>query len=148
MERFTVPLLWDKKTEAIVNNESAEIIRMFNTAFNDQLPADKAKLDLYPKDLQKEIDATNEWVYDTINSEWFAYRTRESFINFAVLAGRGQMESIRWVNVANLRAITFVGALTLWASCLVRVCYDSVGLRGKRRTSVRVARPRRGYAQG
>ncbi|KAG8886851.1 S-glutathionyl-(chloro)hydroquinone reductase [Tulasnella sp. 332] len=66
--RFTVPLLWDKKTESIVNNESAEIIRMFNTAFNEQLPADKAKLDLYPKELQKEIDGINEWVYDTVNN--------------------------------------------------------------------------------
>jgi len=66
--RFTVPVLWDKKSETIVNNESSEIIRMINTAFNDQLPADKAALDLYPKDLQAEIDGVNEWVYDTVNN--------------------------------------------------------------------------------
>ncbi|KAG9047942.1 S-glutathionyl-(chloro)hydroquinone reductase [Tulasnella sp. UAMH 9824] len=66
--RFTVPMLWDKKAETIVNNESAEIIRMFNTAFNDQLPEDKAAIDIYPKDLQAEIDSTNEWVYDTVNN--------------------------------------------------------------------------------
>jgi len=66
--RFTVPLLWDKKTGAIVNNESSEIIRMFNSGFNDQLPEDKAKLDLYPEELRQEIDSLNEWVYDTVNN--------------------------------------------------------------------------------
>lgn len=66
--RFTVPMLWDKKLETIVNNESSEIIRMFNTAFNDQLPEDKAKIDIYPKALRGEIDALNEWVYDTVNN--------------------------------------------------------------------------------
>ncbi|EIW54853.1 glutathione S-transferase [Trametes versicolor FP-101664 SS1] len=66
--RFTVPILWDKKTSAIVNNESSEIIRMFNTAFNDQLPSDKAAIDLYPEALRGEIDGINEWVYDTVNN--------------------------------------------------------------------------------
>lgn len=61
-------MLWDKKAETIVNNESSEIIRMFNTAFNDQIPEDKAAIDIYPKDLQAEIDSANEWVYDTVNS--------------------------------------------------------------------------------
>ena len=63
-----MPVLWDKKAETIVNNESSEIIRMFNTEFNDQLPADKAKVDIYPEPLRKEIDELNEWVYDTVNS--------------------------------------------------------------------------------
>ncbi|THH30905.1 hypothetical protein EUX98_g3292 [Antrodiella citrinella] len=66
--RFTVPLLWDKKTNSIVNNESSEIIRMFNSEFNEQLPADKAKIDIYPEALRAEIDAQNEWVYDTVNN--------------------------------------------------------------------------------
>ncbi|KAG8998171.1 S-glutathionyl-(chloro)hydroquinone reductase [Tulasnella sp. JGI-2019a] len=66
--RFTVPLLWDKKSESIVNNESAEIIRIFNTAFNDLLPTEKSSLDLYPKELQKEIDEVNDWVYNTVNN--------------------------------------------------------------------------------
>lgn len=51
-----------------MNNESSEIIRMFNTAFNDELPADKAKLDLYPEAHREEIDSINAWVYDTVNS--------------------------------------------------------------------------------
>lgn len=66
--RFTVPVVWDKKENTIVNNESSEIIRFFNTAFNKELPADKAKLDLYPEDLKKEIDELNEWVYNDINN--------------------------------------------------------------------------------
>ena len=51
-----------------MNNESSEIIRMFNSAFNDQLPADRAAIDLYPESLRKEIDEINDWVYDTVNS--------------------------------------------------------------------------------
>lgn len=66
--RFTVPVLWDKKNETIVNNESAEIIRIFNTEFNDLIPADKAEIDIYPKQLREEIDSANEWVYNSINN--------------------------------------------------------------------------------
>ncbi|KAF9372189.1 S-glutathionyl-(chloro)hydroquinone reductase, partial [Podila verticillata] len=65
--RFTVPVLWDKKTQTIVNNESSEIIRMLNTAF-DKLVPEKAGLNFYPENLRGEIDAVNEWVYDTINN--------------------------------------------------------------------------------
>ena len=63
--RVTVPVLWDKQTGTIVNNESAEIIRMFNTAF-DGLTGSKD--DFYPADLRTEIDALNEVVYDTVNN--------------------------------------------------------------------------------
>ena len=66
--RFTVPVLWDKRLETIVNNESSEIVRIFNTAFNSILPEDKASLDLYPEGLRNEIDDINGWVYDTVNS--------------------------------------------------------------------------------
>ncbi|THH30459.1 hypothetical protein EUX98_g3717 [Antrodiella citrinella] len=66
--RYTVPLLWDKKTNTIVNNESSEIIRIFNTGFNSIIAADKAALDFYPANLREEIDALNEWVYDTVNN--------------------------------------------------------------------------------
>ncbi|TEB34306.1 glutathione S-transferase [Coprinellus micaceus] len=66
--RFTVPVLWDKKNATIVNNESSEILRIFNTAFNHLLPADKAALDLYPEELRGEIDSLNEWIYPDINN--------------------------------------------------------------------------------
>ena len=57
-----MPILWDKKRRAIVNNESAEIIRMFNSDFNASLPEDKAAVDLYPEPLHEEIDGVNDWV--------------------------------------------------------------------------------------
>ncbi|NTG46469.1 glutathione S-transferase family protein [Agrobacterium rhizogenes] len=63
--RVTVPVLWDKQTGTIVNNESAEIIRMFNSAF-DGLTGSKD--DFYPTDIRAEIDALNEVVYDTVNN--------------------------------------------------------------------------------
>ncbi|PYE35468.1 putative glutathione S-transferase [Idiomarina fontislapidosi] len=63
--RVTVPVLWDKKTETIVNNESAEIIRIFNSAFNELTGND---LDFYPEPLREEIDSVNERVYHDINN--------------------------------------------------------------------------------
>lgn len=63
--RVTVPLLWDKETNTIVSNESAEIIRMFNSAFDGLTGND---LDLYPSDLTSEIDQINERVYHTVNN--------------------------------------------------------------------------------
>jgi glutathionyl-hydroquinone reductase len=64
--RFTVPCLFDKKTETIVNNESSEIIRMFYTEFDDLLPEklreEKKEVGgFYPEHLRKEIDEMNEW---------------------------------------------------------------------------------------
>ncbi|KAG6641494.1 glutathionyl-hydroquinone reductase YqjG-like [Carya illinoinensis] len=64
--KYSVPVLWDKKLKTIVSNESAEIIRMLNTEFNDI--AENAALDLYPPHLQAKIDETNEWVYHGINN--------------------------------------------------------------------------------
>jgi len=63
--RVTVPALWDKKTRTIVNNESSEIIRMFNTAF-DALTGNTA--DYYPQALRAEIDRINDLVYPNINN--------------------------------------------------------------------------------
>lgn len=68
LHRYTVPVLWDIKTKKIVNNESSEIIRILNNAFNEFLSPDKAALDLYPESLREEIDALNSWVYDDLNS--------------------------------------------------------------------------------
>lgn len=63
--RVTVPVLWDKQQACIVSNESADIIRMFNSAFNDITHND---LDFYPALLQKQIDDVNQTVYDNINN--------------------------------------------------------------------------------
>ncbi len=63
--RVTVPVLWDKQRKRIVSNESAEIIRMFNSAFDGLTGND---LDLYPAPLQGEIDALNERIYPAVNN--------------------------------------------------------------------------------
>ncbi len=63
--RVTVPVLWDKKTRTIVNNESAEIIRMLNSASDAWGRAD---LDVYPAALRARIDAVNALVYARINN--------------------------------------------------------------------------------
>lgn len=62
--RFTVPVLWDKDRRTIVSNESSEIIRMFNAAFNQVGGND---LDFYPQALRKEIDELNDFIYDNLN---------------------------------------------------------------------------------
>ena len=66
---ITVPVLFDRALDTIVNNESAEIIRMLNSEFNAFSSAPRqAALDLYPAELRPTIDALNEWVYPTINN--------------------------------------------------------------------------------
>ncbi|WP_136660215.1 glutathione S-transferase family protein [Nitratireductor sp. XY-223] len=65
--RVTVPVLWDKKQGTIVSNESSEIIRMFNSAF-DGLEGVDAGLDLYPQELRADIDAINEPIYHNVNN--------------------------------------------------------------------------------
>ena len=63
--RVTVPVLWDKATKTIVNNESSEIIRMFNSAF-DACGATAG--DFYPEELRAEIDALNTRIYSKVNN--------------------------------------------------------------------------------
>jgi len=63
--RVTVPVLWDKQTSTIVNNESSEIIRMFNSAFDG---VGAAPGDYYPEDVREEIDTINARVYETLNN--------------------------------------------------------------------------------
>ncbi len=64
--RVTVPVLWDKTTRAIVNNESSEIIRMLNADFNGL--AARPELDLYPAPLRAEIDRWNDRIYPAVNN--------------------------------------------------------------------------------
>ncbi len=64
--RCTVPVLWDKQTQTIVNNESAEIIVILNSQFNDF--ATNPTLDLYPEKLRSQIDEWNEKIYHAVNN--------------------------------------------------------------------------------
>ncbi|MCD4513245.1 glutathione S-transferase family protein [Brucella pseudogrignonensis] len=68
--RATVPVLWDKQKQTIVNNESADILRMLNSGFGDLASAD---FDFYPEDLRSEIDELNEYIYPRLNNG--VYRT-------------------------------------------------------------------------
>src|SRR3979411_745598 len=63
--RATVPVLWDRETRTIVNNESPEIIRMLNSEFDE---FGDAALDLYPAALRHDSDEVNAFVYDNVNN--------------------------------------------------------------------------------
>jgi len=82
--RASVPVLWDRHTQTVVNNESAEIIRMFNTAF-DAVGAKPG--DFYPKEKRAEIDAINARVYDTLNNGVYkaGFATTQSAYEEAVI---------------------------------------------------------------
>src|SRR5690606_8643260 len=81
--RVTVPTLWDKRQRRIVSNESAEIIRMFNSAF-DGLTGNR--LDLYPEPLRERIDALNERIYPSVNNGVYraGFATRQAAYEEAV----------------------------------------------------------------
>jgi len=91
--RVTVPVLWDKRTGTIVNNESPEIIRMFNTAF-DGIGA--APGDYYPAELRSEIDALNTRIYDTVNNGVYkaGFATTQAAYEEAV---RPLFETLDWL---------------------------------------------------
>jgi hypothetical protein len=94
----TVPVLWDKQTGAIVNNESSEIIRMLNAEFQDI--AAHPEVDLYPLPLRAEIDELNEWIYRDINNgvyrSGFARKQRAySRAVQGLFAGLDRVEAIR-----------------------------------------------------
>ena len=72
--KYSVPVLWDKKTQQIVNNESEDIMRMLCTCFNDLLPSDNPehvllkRSDFYPEHLRKKIDEISSWMGPGLNS--------------------------------------------------------------------------------
>ncbi|ADH89795.1 Glutathione transferase [Ancylobacter novellus DSM 506] len=83
--RVTVPVLWDRKRGTVVNNESAEIIRMFNAAFGAFTDDDH---DYYPEELHAEIDALNARVYDAVNNGVYkaGFATKQAAYEEAVRA--------------------------------------------------------------
>jgi len=64
--KYSVPVLWDKKLKTIVSNESAEIIRMFNSEFNEF--AKYPDINLAPEDMEEGMKAVDDWIYPTINN--------------------------------------------------------------------------------
>jgi putative glutathione S-transferase len=65
--KYSTPVLWDKYTNTIVNNESSEIVRMLSSEFNEWATGPLALLSLYPLSYRTEIDLANEWIYKGIN---------------------------------------------------------------------------------
>ncbi len=82
--RVTVPILWDKETNTIVSNESSEIIRMFNSAF-DEVGA--TAINFLPTELLAEIDTVNEFVYSAVNNGVYkaGFATTEAAYKEAVI---------------------------------------------------------------
>lgn len=91
--RVTVPILWDKQEGTIVSNESADIIRMFNTAFDD---VGAALGDYYPQAERREIDALNARIYDTVNNGVYkaGFATTQSAYEDAVIP---LFETLDWL---------------------------------------------------
>lgn len=66
--RATVPIIWDEELKTVVSNESSEIIRNLNTAFDDLIPQEYRGKTFYPESLRKDIDSVNEWIYHDVNN--------------------------------------------------------------------------------
>ena len=107
--RVTVPVLWDKAKRTIVSNESPEIIRMFNSAF-DTLPGVDASLDFYPKELRSDIDAVNARVYATVNNGVYraGFATAQAAYDEAV---RELFESLDWLEARLARQRYVAGSV-------------------------------------
>jgi glutathionyl-hydroquinone reductase len=91
--RVTVPILWDRQTNAIVSNESSEIIRMFNAAF-DGLTGDRQ--DFWPQDLREAIEPVNARIYDSLNNGVYksGFATTQAAYDTAVQA---LFETLDWL---------------------------------------------------
>ena len=102
--RVTVPILWDKKTNTIVSNESPEIIRMFNSAFDEvgALPGNFS-----PPELLAEIDALNEFIYPTINNGVYraGFATTQEAYNEAVVEVFDALDTLE-IRLENRRYLT------------------------------------------
>ena len=91
--RVTVPILWDKERDTIVSNESSEIIRIFNSAFDD---ITGNTLDFWPEDLREAIEPVNARIYDTVNNGVYkaGFATTQEAYDQAV----GPLfESLEWI---------------------------------------------------
>ncbi len=123
--RVTVPVLWDSVTETIVSNESSEIIRMFNSAFDGigALPGD-----CYPADLRAEIDAVNERIYHDVNNGVYkaGFATTQAAYEEAVTK---LFDTLDWIEERLSGSRYLVGdRLTEadWRLFTTLVCFDAV----------------------
>jgi putative glutathione S-transferase len=123
--RVTVPILWDKKTHTIVSNESPEIIRMFNSAFDDvgAIPGDFS-----PPELLAEIDELNEFIYPTINNGVYraGFATTQEAYDEAVVEVFNALDTLE----ARLESHRYLTGNTIteadWRLFTTLVLFDSV----------------------
>ena len=119
--RVTVPVLWDRREQTIVNNESSEILRILNHQFGDL--AEHAQRDLYPEALRLTIDEMNAWVYPMINNGVYrsGFATSQSAYDESVaevFAGLDRAEAIL-SNQPYLAGEVFTEAdLRLWTTLI------------------------------
>ncbi len=104
--RVTVPILWDKEREKIVSNESSEIIRMFNSAFNGITDDTQ---DFYPEELRQEIDQVNARIYDEVNNGVYksGFATSQAAYDDAV---HRLFEALDWLDDGLSRNRYLIGA--------------------------------------
>jgi len=121
----SVPILWDKKNKVIVNNESSEIIRMFNSAFNDLTGN---TVDFYPRHLHSKIDEINDLVYHNINNGVYktGFATTQKAYDGNVKSLFSALDSVETI-LANNRYLTG-STLTEadWRLWVTLVRFDSV----------------------
>jgi len=123
--RVTVPVLWDRERATVVSNESSEIIRMFNSAF-DAVGATPG--DFYPRELRAEIDTVNERVYETLNNGVYraGFATSQEAYEEAVTA---LFDTLDWLEARLTGASYLVGGCLTeadWRAFTTLVRFDAV----------------------
>jgi len=123
--RVTVPVLWDRERATVVSNESSEIIRMFNSAF-DAVGATPG--DFYPRELRAEIDTVNERVYETLNNGVYraGFATSQEAYEEAVTA---LFDTLDWLEARLTGASYLVGGCLTeadWRTFTTLVRFDAV----------------------
>lgn len=123
--RVTVPLLWDKHQNKPVNNESAEIIRMLNSAFDD-IGAQKG--DFYPEPLRSEIDAINSEIYDGINNGVYkaGFATKQTVYEEAVVSLFKSLDNLECLLATNRYLVGDTLTEADWRLFTTLIRFDSV----------------------
>ena len=123
--RVTTPILWDKKVETIVNNESREIMKMLDTEFDDFATRDD---DFYPEDLREEIEETLDELYDAVNNGVYraGFATKQAAYDEVVTELFDALD--RWEEVLGRRRYLCGGRITEadWALFTTLVRFDPV----------------------